>query len=126
MQYNYCSYTVNLAWLQPSRRDSQWVKYFKLVILNVQFGSVFLKPITYFTLCRHCYYFFMVQHYHFCHCSNVDSSLYSTSFFGKEFLLGAAACHSTYQAISQSFFQKMPCMIHGVEGIYVVAVFRAA
>ena len=38
-----------MAWLQPSRRDSQWVKYFKLVILeipNVQFGSVFLKPVT--------------------------------------------------------------------------------
>ena len=34
-----------------SRRDSQWVKYFKLVIIeipNVQFGLVFLiKPVTY-------------------------------------------------------------------------------
>ena len=43
-------YTVNLAWLQPSTRDSQWVKYFKLVILevpNVPFGSVFLKPVTF-------------------------------------------------------------------------------
>ena len=39
-----------MAWLQPSRRDSQWVKYFKWVILeipNVWFGSVFLKPATF-------------------------------------------------------------------------------
>ena len=36
-------------WLPPSRRDSQWVKYFKLVILktlNVRFGLAFLKPVT--------------------------------------------------------------------------------
>ena len=47
---NYSSYTVNLAWLQPSRKDSQWVKYFKLVILeipNVRFWLIFLKPVTY-------------------------------------------------------------------------------
>ena len=39
-----------MAWLQPSRRDLQWVKYFKLIILkmpNVRFGLVFLKPVTY-------------------------------------------------------------------------------
>ena len=43
-------------WLQPSRRDSQWVKYLKLVILkipNVWFGSVFLKPITDY-VCKLC------------------------------------------------------------------------
>ena len=37
-------------WLQPSRRYSQWVEYFKLAILeipNVRFGSIFLKPVTY-------------------------------------------------------------------------------
>ena len=50
---NYCSYAVNLAWLQPSRWDSQRVKYFKLVILkipNVWFGLVILKPVTYYVL----------------------------------------------------------------------------
>ena len=31
---DYGSYTANLAWLQPNRRDSQWVNYFKLVILK--------------------------------------------------------------------------------------------
>ena len=37
-------------WLQPCTRDSQWVKYLKMVILeipNVWFWSVFLQPITY-------------------------------------------------------------------------------
>ena len=36
--------------LHTSRRDSQWIKCFKLVILeirNVRFGSIFLKPVTY-------------------------------------------------------------------------------
>ena len=35
--------------IQPSRRDSQWVKYFKLVILkipNMRFRSV-IEPVTY-------------------------------------------------------------------------------
>ena len=48
---NYSSYFVNLAWLQSSTIDSQWVKYFQLVILeisNMCFGLVFLNPVTFF------------------------------------------------------------------------------
>ena len=46
---NYSSYTLNLVWLQPSTRDSQQVKYFKMVNSekpNVQFGLASINPVT--------------------------------------------------------------------------------
>ena len=59
---------MDLARLQPSKRDSQWVKYFKVVILeipNMRFGSVFLKPVAYAYLisCPLCFDFYFIYSY---------------------------------------------------------------
>ena len=43
------TYTVSLAWLHCSIRESQWLQYFKLIfpeIQNVPLGMVFTNPVT--------------------------------------------------------------------------------